>query len=220
MIYISPSILASDFAILGDQVAAAQAGGANMIHVDVMDGVFVPNISIGFPVIKSLSSHFSIPLDVHLMIDDPDRYVDIACESGADILTVHIERLKDPAATLEKIRSHGVHPSISLSPGTPIESVYPYIREADMILVMTVEPGFGGQHILPETLVKVRKLRDEVNRRGLRNYKIEVDGGIRASNIADAVAAGANVIVTGSAVFGDPDIASAVKRLRDAAETK
>lgn len=220
MIYISPSILASDFAILGDQVAAAQAGGANMIHVDVMDGVFVPNISIGFPVIKSLSSHFSIPLDVHLMIDDPDRYVDIACESGADILTVHIERLKDPASTLEKIRSHGVHPSISLSPGTPIESVYPYIREADMILVMTVEPGFGGQHILPETLVKVRKLRDEVNRRGLRNYKIEVDGGIRASNIADAVAAGANVIVTGSAVFGDPDIASAVKRLRDAAETK
>ena len=154
------------------------------------------------------------------MIDDPDRYVDIACESGADILTVHIERLKDPTATLEKIRSHGVHPSISLSPGTPIESVYPYIREADMILVMTVEPGFGGQHILPETLVKVRKLRDEVNRRGLRNYKIEVDGGIRASNIADAVAAGANVIVTGSAVFGDPDITSAVKRLRDAAETK
>lgn len=220
MIYISPSILASDFVILGDQVAAAQSGGANMIHVDVMDGVFVPNISIGFPVIKSLSSHFSIPLDVHLMIDDPDRYVDVACVSGADFLTVHIERLKDPEATLEKIRAHGVHPSISLSPNTPIEAVFPYIHDADMILVMTVEPGFGGQHILPETLVKVRKLRDEVNRRGLRNYKIEVDGGIRASNIADAVAAGANVIVTGSAVFGDPDIASAVRHLKEIAEGK
>ena len=217
MIYISPSILASDFVILGEQVAEAQAGGADMIHVDVMDGVFVPNISIGFPVIKSLSSHFSIPLDVHLMIDDPDRYVDLACTSGADFLTVHIERLRDPKSTLERIREHGVHPSISVSPKTPIESVFPYIRDADMILVMTVEPGFGGQHIIPETLIKVRKLRDEVNRRGLRNYKIEVDGGIRASNVATAVTAGANVIVTGSAVFGDPDIPAAIKSIRSAA---
>ena len=218
MIYISPSILAANFAILGEQVSAAQSGGADMIHVDVMDGVFVPNISIGFPVIKSLSSHFSIPLDVHLMIDAPDRYIDVACTSGADFLTVHIERLTDPKATLERIRSHGVHPSISISPKTPVESVFPYIRDADMILVMTVEPGFGGQHILPETLAKVRKLRDEVNRRGLRNYKIEVDGGIRASNIASAVAAGANVIVTGSAVFGEPDISEAIKTLRAEAE--
>ena len=189
-----------------------------MIHVDVMDGVFVPNISVGFPVIKSLSAHFSIPLDVHLMIDDPDRYVELACTSGADFLTVHIERLSDPKKTLQKIRSFGAHPSITVSPKTPVESVFPYINYADMILIMTVEPGFGGQHIIPETLEKVSRLRSETDRRGLRGYKIEVDGGIRADNIRSAVEAGANVIVTGSAVFGEPDIPGAVKRLREAAQ--
>ncbi len=218
MIYISPSILASNFAILGEQVAAAQAGGANMIHVDVMDGVFVPNISFGFPVIKSLSSHFSIPLDVHLMIDDPDKYARLACESGADFLSVHIERLSDPRKTLSTIRELGVHPSLTVSPKTPIESVFPYIKDAEMILVMTVEPGFGGQHIIPETLEKVRRLREETDRLGMRGYKIEVDGGIRRENIASAVSAGANVIVTGSAVFGDPDIPGAIKKLREAAK--
>lgn len=218
MIYISPSILASDFAILGEQVAAAQSGGANMIHVDVMDGVFVPNISFGFPIIKSLSSHFSIPLDVHLMIDSPDKYIERACTSGADFLTVHIERVPDPKKTLTKIRSLGAHPSLTVSPKTPIESVFPFIEYADMILIMTVEPGFGGQHIIPETLVKVARLREETERRGLRGYKIEVDGGIRADNIAEAVSAGANVIVTGSAVFGEPNISEAIKRLRRAAK--
>lgn len=220
MIYISPSILASNFAILGEQVAAAQVGGANMIHVDVMDGVFVPNISFGFPIIKSLSAHFSIPLDVHLMIDDPDRYVDLACSSGADFLTVHIERLADPHKTLRRICANGAHPSLTISPKTPIESVFPYIDDADMILIMTVEPGFGGQHIIPETLEKVRRLRSETDRRGLRGYKIEVDGGIRAENIKSAVDAGANVVVTGSAVFGETDIAGAIKRLREAASAK
>ena len=215
---VSPSLLSADFGHLAHDIELINKSNADMLHLDVMDGVFVPNISIGFPVIKSLSSHFSIPLDVHLMIDDPDKYIKTACVSGADFLTVHIERLKDPAATLEAIRSYGVHPSLSLSPKTPIESVFPYIQKADMILVMTVEPGFGGQHILPETLVKVRKLRDETNRLGLRNYKIEVDGGIRESNISDAVTAGANVIVTGSAVFGDHDISAAVKRLKETAE--
>lgn len=218
MIYISPSILASDFTVLGDQIRAACDGGADMIHVDVMDGIFVPNISIGFPVIKSISSRFSVQLDVHFMITDPEKYIEAAAKAGADFLTFHIEASDDPESLIKKIREYGMKPSLSLKPSTPIETVFPYIELLDMILIMTVEPGFGGQKIMPETIEKVRILREEAKRRGLDDFKIEVDGGIGRKNIRELTKAGANVIVMGSAVFGEHDIAGAVKELRKTAE--
>lgn len=218
MIYISPSILACDFTTLGEQVAAAKEGGADMIHVDVMDGIFVPNISIGFPVIKSLSARFSIPLDVHLMIVDPEKYIDAAADSGADGLTFHLEATDSPERIIKKIREKGMRPSVSVKPGTPIESVYPYLNDLEMVLIMTVEPGFGGQKIMPETIEKVTKLREHCNSVGLEGFKIEVDGGIGRKNIRELVNAGANVIVMGSAVFGESNIPTALKELRATAE--
>ena len=214
---VSASILSADFGRLEYELKRSEEAGCDMIHFDVMDGHFVPNLSYGVPVLKSIRKYCRLPFDVHLMITDPLMYIEPFADAGADHITFHEEISGGKDAVISKIHSLGLTAGLSVRPKTPIERVFPYLDRLSMVLVMTVEPGFGGQHIIPETLEKVSRLREETDRRGLRGYKIEVDGGIRADNIRSAVDAGANVIVTGSAVFGEPDIPGAIKRLREAA---
>ncbi len=215
MIYVSPSVLACDFAKLGAEVADIERCGADMAHLDVMDGMFVTNISFGFPVIESLRKVSNIIFDVHLMIASPERYVERFAAAGADIITFHYEAASDSAALLQKIRSLGKKAAISVKPATPIEVIYPLLPLCDMVLVMTVEPGYGGQALIPETLEKVKALRAEIDRCGLC-VDIQVDGGIHEGNAKDAIAAGANVLVAGSAVFRAEDKASAIRALKEA----
>ncbi len=215
MIYVSPSVLACDFSKLGEEVAAIERAGADMAHLDVMDGMFVTNISFGFPIIESLRKTSSMVFDVHLMICEPERYVARFAAAGADIITFHYEAASDPAALLSEIRALGKKASVSVKPGTPVEVLYPLLPLCDMVLVMTVEPGYGGQALIPETLEKVRALREEIQRRGL-SVDIQVDGGIHAGNARDAISAGANVLVAGSAVFRAEDRAAAIRELKEA----
>ena len=198
---LSPSILAADYAILGDQIRQAKENGAKYLHIDVMDGAFVPSISIGFPVISSLRKSFDdIVFDVHLMIEEPIRYVERFAKSGADIITVHAEACSDIKQTLAAIRSQGVKAGISVKPGTPVEEIFPYLPMLDMVLVMTVEPGFGGQKLIPQTLDKVHTLYTYLRSHSMA-VDIEVDGGITVNTIKEAKKAGANVFVAGTAVF-------------------
>ena len=212
MVKLSPSILSADFACLGSELAAMQRDGADYAHVDIMDGQFVPNLSMGFPVVKALRKSTSMPLDVHLMIDRPIRYVDRFCEAGADILTIHVEAdtEENNLDALRRIKAHGVRPAISVKPKTPAEAVLPYLELVDLILVMTVEPGFGGQSFMTDMMDKTRRLRkllDEVNPACL----IEVDGGIDAVTQGICKKNGVDVMVTGSAYFKAPDRAAFVK---------
>ncbi len=202
MYKISPSILSADFANLGRDILRAVEGGVDYIHIDVMDGHFVPNISVGLPVVSSVRKITDIPLDVHLMIEYPDKYAARFIEAGADILTFHIEAQNDLgiAETLRLIRSLGARPGLTIKPGTPVEALREYLHLCDMVLIMTVEPGFGGQKFIPETMEKItatRKLIEELN----PSCELEIDGGVGAQNLTETVAAGANVIVMGSAVF-------------------
>lgn len=213
MIKISPSMLAADFTKLGEELADIERAGADMVHLDVMDGVFVTNISFGLPVVAALRNVSAMVFDVHLMIVDPEKYVARFADAGADIITFHYEATKDTAATLKMIRDKGVRAAVSVKPGTPIEEIYPYLDLCDMVLVMTVEPGYGGQKLIPETLEKVRKLRAEIIKRGL-NLDIQVDGGINDKNAHEAIAAGANILVAGSAVFKAKDRKLAIDALR------
>ena len=213
MIKISPSMLAADFTKLGEELADIERAGADMVHLDVMDGVFVTNISFGLPVVAALRNVSAMVFDVHLMIVDPEKYVARFADAGADVITFHYEATKDTAATLKMIRDKGVRAAVSVKPGTPIEEIYPYLDLCDMVLVMTVEPGYGGQKLIPETLEKVRKLRAEIIKRGL-NLDIQVDGGINDKNAHEAVAAGANILVAGSAVFKAKDRKLAIDALR------
>lgn len=213
MIKISPSVLASDLSRLADEVSEIEKAGADMVHLDVMDGMFVTNISFGLPVIECLRKHSDMVFDVHLMIEAPERYADRFIDAGADILTFHYEACADSAALLDAIRARGVKSAISVKPKTPVEEIYPLLEKCDMVLIMTVEPGYGGQALIPETLEKVKKLKAEIDARGL-NIDIQVDGGINSVNAKDAVSAGANVLVAGSSVFKAADRRAAIDALR------
>ena len=217
MLIISPSLLAADFTKLAEEVKKAEQAGASYLHLDVMDGVFVPNISFGIPVIESLRKISDLTFDVHLMIVDPIRYIDAFANAGADLITFHYESCDDPLAVIRAIKAKGLRAAISIKPATPAELLFPLLEELDMVLVMTVEPGFGGQKLIPETITKVRQLRTEANRRGL-NLDIQVDGGINADNLPLLTEAGANVIVAGSAIFRAADPVAVVNAMKAQAE--
>ena len=197
---LAPSILSADFKMLGDQIRQTEEAGAQYVHFDVMDGIFVPSISFGMPVLSSIKGLTAQVMDVHLMVTEPIRYVEEFAKCGAGIITIHLEACENPAAALKAISDCGVKAGISIKPGTPVESLKPYLDQADMFLIMSVEPGFGGQAFIPKSLDRIRKLRTMLEEAGLET-DIEVDGGIYHSNVAEVLKAGANVIVSGSGVY-------------------
>ncbi|MCD6527829.1 MAG: ribulose-phosphate 3-epimerase [Desulfuromonas sp.] len=213
MIKISPSILSADFARLGADIRTVEQAGADYIHVDVMDGHFVPNITIGAPVVKALRSVTDLPLDVHLMIENPDLYIPDFAAAGSDIITVHQEAVPHMHRTVQLIHSLGKKAGVSINPATPVSTLEVILEEVDLVLVMTVNPGFGGQSFIPATLNKIKQLRKMIDRSG-RAIELEVDGGVKADNIAEIAAAGADVFVAGSAVFNAPDYTAAIAALR------
>ncbi len=214
---IAPSILSADFAALGAAIAMAEKGGADLIHVDVMDGHFVPNITIGPPVVKSIKRVARVPLDVHLMITDPDKYAEAFVKAGADMLSVHLEVLPHLHRSVAFIKSLGVKAGVVLNPSTPAGALEEIAGDVDFILIMSVNPGFGGQTFIPKSLQKVAAIRAMLDRAGNVKAPIEIDGGIDLSNIASAVDAGVEIVVAGSAIFNTPDPAAATRALKEAA---
>ena len=214
---IAPSILSADFAALGAAISAVEAGGADMIHVDVMDGHFVPNITIGPPVVSSVKRVARVPLDVHLMITDPDKYADAFVKAGADLLSVHVEVLPHLHRTIQLIKNLGVKAGVVLNPSTPPAAIEEIAGDVDFVLVMSVNPGFGGQAFIPKSLQKVTAIRGILDRAGNPQAAIEIDGGIDVSNIGRAVDAGVDIVVAGSAIFNTPDPTAATRALKDAA---
>jgi ribulose-phosphate 3-epimerase len=216
MIYIAPSVLAADFSQLTNDIIRVQRAGANMLHLDVMDGHFVPNISFGAPVIASMRKRTGLLFDVHLMITDPQRYINDFLKAGADSITIHVESCDDPMSTLNYLGDVGCRAAIAISPNTPAETVFPFLDKVAMVLVMTVHPGFGGQKFMPDMMDKVRTIRAEIIKRGL-DVDIQVDGGIGVDNIGIVTEAGANVIVAGSSIFGAKKTGAVIKAMREEA---
>jgi len=214
-IEIAPSILSADFSCLGEQIRAVERGGAGVLHVDVMDGHFVPNITIGLPVVKSLAGFTRLPMDTHLMITDPGQYATQFVEAGAQMVSVHVEADPHLHRTLMAIKGAGAQAGVVLNPSTPVGAVEEALQFADYVLVMSVNPGFGGQKFIPQSIDKVKRLRRMIDERQL-NVRIEIDGGVDRTNIETVVAAGAEIIVAGSAIFGKSDAEAAVKDLREA----
>ncbi len=210
---IAPSILSADFTRLGEEIRRVEEGGADLIHFDVMDGHFVPNISIGIPVLQSLRKATELPIDVHLMISEPERYVDEFVKAGADLVSVHTEVCRDLPAMAAKIRAAGARASIAINPETEPDRVLACADCLDMILVMSVHPGFSGQEFIADSLDKVRSIRRDLERRKL-DLDVEIDGGIKIDNVADAAEAGANVFVSGSGIFGHEDYVEIISEMR------
>ena len=211
---IAPSVLSADFARLGEEVAEVERAGADLIHFDVMDGHFVPNLSIGIPVLESLRKVTRLPLDAHLMIENPERYVEVFVKAGANSVSVHAEVCKDIPAMAKRLHDLGARASIGINPETDVQRVLPFAAQLDMILIMSIHPGFGGQEFIPAALEKLRAVRRELDRRALK-VDIEIDGGVKLDNIAEVKAAGANVFVSGSGIFGQGDYRKVVKEMRD-----
>ena len=215
-VLIAPSLLAADFAALGSEIGAAERGGADLLHVDVMDGHFVPNLTMGPPVVRSIRRVANVPLDVHLMIEDPDRYVETFVEAGAAMISVHVEVLPHLHRTVHFIRSLGVRAGVALNPSTPIAALEEIAADVDHVLVMSVNPGFGGQTFIPRSESKIRAVSQMLAAAG-NPAAIEVDGGVDASNAARLVAAGATILVAGASIFGSGDAERATRALREAA---
>lgn len=215
MVTIAPSILSADFSKLGSEIREVEQGGADWIHVDVMDGRFVPNITIGPLVVEAIRPHTKLPLDVHLMIEQPERYVTDFIRAGADLVSVHVEACTHLHRTLHLIKENGAKAGVVLNPATPLNSIeYVLNADLDMVLIMTVNPGFGGQKFIPDMLKKIRLLRDKANKLGLEALHIEVDGGINEMTARQVVEAGADVLVAGNAVFGQSNRVEAIRRIR------
>ena len=217
-IRLAPSILSADFVALGRDVEAATRGGADQIHVDVMDGHFVPNLTIGVPVVKSLRKATTLPLDVHLMITDPDRFIEPFIDAGANMVSVHVEVLPHLHRTIGQIKKLGAKAGVVLNPATPVSAIEEVAADVDFVLVMSVNPGFGGQVFIPRSLAKIRAVRALLDRAGNTAAPIEVDGGVDMTNVASVVEAGAEWLVAGHAIFGSGDAETSARALKDAAE--
>lgn len=215
MIKIAPSILAADFAKLGQEVKEVEAAGAELIHIDVMDGHFVPNISFGAIALEAIRPLSTLPMDVHLMIENPDQYIEQFAKAGADYITVHVEACRHLHRTIQLIRSFGVKPGVVLNPHTPIETIQHILEDVDMVLFMTVNPGFGGQKFIESVVPKVEALSNIIKERGL-NIEIEIDGGINAETIVPCAKAGATIFVAGSAIYSKEDRAQALQEIKQA----